>query len=131
MPKKPSLPESPAELLEELFTLFPDYKASYSGPIHDEPPSFHSVLIDFSTDFGRLVDGASEKQLRSFAHLVNVAVERGGALENALSTCLLEHLHQIRALSAFRPDLVKLARADATKGNKRLSRAVNGKRTGD
>ena len=105
------MPGAPAELLEELFDIFPEYRASYPGPIHDEAPSYQSVLIGFSSEFGRLVNGASEKQLRAFAQLVNGAVEKGGDLENAFSTCLLEHLHQIRALRKFRPYLSKLAYA--------------------
>jgi hypothetical protein len=92
-----------------LFNIFPEYSATVPNPINAEDPSFHSVLIEFSSDFGRLARGASEKQLRSFALLINAAVENGGGLENAFSTCLLEHLHQIRALQALRPYLSKLA----------------------
>ncbi len=110
MPKKLSLPQSPAELLEELYDIFPEYRGSYTGPTHDGDPSFHSVLVGFSTAFGRLASGASEGQLRAFAQLVNTAVEGGGDLENALGTCLLEHLHQIDALRELRPYLSKVAR---------------------
>jgi len=40
---------------------------------------------------------------------VNAAVAAGGLLEDAFATCLLEHLHQIRALQAFRPYLSESA----------------------
>jgi len=103
MPKTAMLPQSPEELLVQLFTIFPEYRASYTGPIHDEAPSFHSVLIDFSTSFGWLAGASSEKQLFSFGQLVNAAVEAGGVLENAFVTCLLEHMHQTGVLPAFRP----------------------------
>jgi hypothetical protein len=96
--------------LEQLFTMFPEYRAAYTGPIHDGASSFHSVLIDFSTSFGRLASTSSEKQLRSFGQLVSAAVEAGGPLENAFGTCLLEHLGQIRAWRVFRPYLSKVAR---------------------
>src|SRR5205823_1589875 len=110
MPKAPTLPQSPEELLEQLFTIFPEYRASYPGPIHDEQPSFHSVLISFSPCFGQLANTSSEKQLRSFWQLVNAAVEAGGVLENAFGTCLLEHLQQLQASRAFPPYLSKLPR---------------------
>jgi uncharacterized protein YbgA (DUF1722 family) len=109
MHKTVVLPQSPEDLLEQLFTTFPEYRASYTGPIHDEAPSFHSVLIDFSTSFKWLADASSEKQLRSLGQLVNAAVEAGGVLGNAFDTCLLEHLHQIGALRVFRPYLSKLS----------------------
>src|SRR5437762_11014473 len=110
MPRAPVLPQSPEELLKQLFTIFPEYQSAYTGPIHDDDPSFHSVLIDFSTFFGRAANSSSEKQLRSFGQLVSAAVEAGGVLENAFGTCLLEHLHQIQGLRVFRPHLSKLAR---------------------
>ena len=112
MRKSPVLPKSADELLEQLFTTFPEYRASYSGPIHDYAPSFHSVLIYFSTAFGRLAITSSEKQLRSFGALVSAAVQAGGALENAFETGLLEHLHQIQAVR-FRKFLTKSAREKA------------------
>jgi len=109
MPAPTKLPQSAEELLEQLFTMFPEYRASYEGPIHDGAPTFHSVLIDFSTRFGGLANTSSDKQLKSFAQLVNAAVEAGGKLENAFATCLLEHLHQIDALRTFGPYLSKPA----------------------
>ena len=47
----------------------------------------------------------SDVQLRSFARLVAAAERFGGKLENAFGTCLLEHLHQIRADGVFLPYL--------------------------
>src|SRR5690349_10488556 len=88
MHKTPAaLPQSPEQLLEQLFEIFPEYRASYTGPIHDNPPTFHSVLIHFSTSFGQLASTSTEKQLQLFGHLVNAAVEAGGPLENAFGTC--------------------------------------------
>jgi hypothetical protein len=104
------LPQSPEQLLEELFTIFPKYRADYTGPIHDDAPTFHSVLIAFTPFFGAELASFSEVQLRSFGTLVSAAIEAGGSLENAFGRCLLEHLHQIRALRAFRPYLSEMAR---------------------
>ena len=105
-----SLPQSPEQLLEALFGIFPQYRANYPGPFHDDAPTFHSVLLVFTPFFGGALASFSEAQLRSFAALVNGAVAQAGPLENAFGTCLLEHLHQIKAVRVFRPYLSKLAR---------------------
>jgi hypothetical protein len=104
------LPVTPEELLEELFTIFPEYRVAYDGPIHDDTPTFHSVLMAFTPFFGGRLASFSERQLRAFGELVSAAVTAGGSLENAFSTCLLEHLHQIRASQVLRPYLSELAR---------------------
>jgi hypothetical protein len=110
MPKRPRLPQSAEQLLEQLFAIFPQYCAEYAGSIHDETPTFHSVLLGFMPFFGASLGSFSHRQLKSFGALASAAVDAGGALENAFGTCLLEHLHQIRALRAFHPYLSKLAR---------------------
>jgi hypothetical protein len=96
-------PSTPEALLEELFAIFPEYRVAYNGPIHDDTPTYHSVLMAFTPFFGGHIGSISEQQLRRFGELVNVAKVAGGSLGNAFDTCLLEHLHQIRALRIFRP----------------------------
>jgi hypothetical protein len=105
-----ALPQSPEQLLEELFSIFPQYRARYDGPIHDDTPTFHSVLMTFTPFFGAEAASLSEAQLRAFGELASAAVAAGGPLENAFRTCLLEHLHQIRASQNLRPYLSELAR---------------------
>lgn len=107
MPEVRALPRSPEQLLEELFAIFPQYRADYPGPVHDEAPTFHSVLIGFSSF--RLAS-SSEAQLRGLGELVGAAVAAGGPLANAFETCLLEHQRQIGAEQALRPYLSKTAR---------------------
>jgi hypothetical protein len=104
------LPQTPEALLEELFTIFPEYRAAYDGPIHDETSTYHSVLMAFTPFFGGRSASLPESQLRAFGELVNTAVAAGGLLENAFGTCLLEHLHQIQASKILRPHLSKAAR---------------------
>jgi len=104
MRETPVIPRSPEQLLEQLFTMFPLYRAGYDG---SEAPTFHSVLIGFSSF---PLASSSEAQLRDFGALVSAAVAAGGPLGNAFETCLLEHLHQIRAERALRPYLSKTAR---------------------
>ena len=100
MPETRELPRTAEQLLEQLFAIFPQYRAEYDGPIHDEAPTFHSVLIGFSSF---PLATSPEAQLRDFGALVNAAVAAGGPLANAFETCLLEHLHQNRAERALRP----------------------------
>ena len=105
-----ALPQTPEQLLEELFSIFPKYRDEYTGPIHDGAPTYHSVIMAFVPFFGAELAAFSEAELRSFGMLVSSAVEAGGSLENAFGTCLLEHLHQIQALRVFRPYLSEMAR---------------------
>jgi hypothetical protein len=105
-----TLPQPPEQLLEELFTIFPQYRSGYPEPIHDDAPTYHSVLLAFTPFFGAQLASFSEVQLRSFGELVSTAVAQDSPLENAFGTCLLEHLHQIRAERMFRPYLSKIAR---------------------
>jgi hypothetical protein len=107
-----ALPQTPAALLEELFAVFPKYRSDYHkyGPLHNEPPTFHSILIEFTVFFATELASFSEAQLRKFGAFVSEAVEHGGELKNAFGTCLLEHLHQIRAKDRFSPYLSQFAR---------------------
>jgi hypothetical protein len=72
------LPDSPDELLNRLFTMFPRFKANYDGPIFDQPLSYDSVLTAFTSDFGLEFPNSSDDQLHDFAALVNAAVAHGG-----------------------------------------------------
>ena len=105
-----ALPQSPKDLLEELFTIFPQCRNHYEGSIHEEVSTFHSVLLAVTPFFGAQLTSFSESQLRRFGEMISVAVARDGVLENAFSTCLLEHLHQLKAERVMRPYLTKIAR---------------------
>jgi len=105
-----ALPESPEELLKELCAIFPQFQDSYESAIDDGAPTYHSVLIVFTSFFGANLPSFSAAQLSSFGALISEAVAKDGPLENAFGTCLLEHLHQIKAARALRPYLSKSAR---------------------
>jgi hypothetical protein len=104
-----TIPQSPEQLLAELFEIFPQLRTDYR-PIHDDAPTFHSVLIAFTGFFGAHSSTFSERQLREFGDLVSASLAAGGVIANAFETCLLEHLHQIRAWQVLRPHLSELAR---------------------
>jgi hypothetical protein len=72
MPKARQLPGTPEQLLEELFEIFPKCRSCYA-PIHDDAPSFHSVLISFSPLVATALSTCTKSQLLAFANLVNAA----------------------------------------------------------
>src|SRR5439155_2408023 len=47
----------------------------------------------------------SDRQVRQLAELINQAVEAPDELENAVSTCFLEHLRQVRTYKVLAPHL--------------------------
>jgi hypothetical protein len=101
---------SPDELLDRLFAMFPGFRASYEGPLYDEPLSYDSVLTAFTSDFGVQFRDSTDEQLRAFAELVHAAVSSGGELERAFSTCFLQHLREVDVDRVFWPYLSSVAR---------------------
>lgn len=90
--------------------IFPE---SCAKPLYDidiAPPSYHSILIEFTTFFGKENASFSEDQLRSLGRMVNDAVAQGDLLENAFATCFLEHLCRIKSEKMLRPHLSQAAR---------------------
>jgi hypothetical protein len=108
-----TLPESPEQLVEELFTIFPEYRVCHRTQTGGDAANYHSVLRNFTCFFGAELASFTEVQLRAFGDLVSTAVAAGGSLENAFGTCLLEHLQQIRASRVLRPYLSERAREKA------------------
>ena len=63
---------------------------------------FHCVMLLFSGYLGRAINTLSDQQLCALGNLIiNEAVSIDDDLENAVSTCLLEHLHQINCLKSL------------------------------
>ena len=100
------------QLLAELKAIFPGFEAYWlDGREDDDFPSssLHCVYQDLITFLG----GASvtPKQWQRLATLINAAVAAGGDPENAVSTCLLEHLGQVGLIKYLRPLLTPAARS--------------------
>ncbi len=92
--KKPYI-NTPEELLQSLKDIFPKYV--FERNEYDTINlSYHSLLNDFIYFYGKNSTTFTERQLRNFAEVINSAVDAGGTLENAFSTCFLEHLEQIK-----------------------------------
>lgn len=110
-------PDSPEALRLQLGLLLPAfivdcYDPAPLPPEEDEPETFHRVMCEFTYSFGKAASSLSPTKLRQIANLINDAVDRSDNLENAVTTCFLEHLHQIHAHNILWPYLSKKARAE-------------------
>jgi len=72
--------------------------------------TLHSLFRDFLSYFSSNIESFSEKQLKEIGNFINEAVEIDDDLENAISTCFLEHLHQVKANKPIKPYLSKKAK---------------------
>lgn len=72
--------------------------------------TLHGVMILFAQYFGANHRRFSEKQLRRLSEWLNSAVSVPGELENAVSTCFLEHTRQLKVNRLLAPYLSKLAK---------------------
>jgi hypothetical protein len=104
------LPGTPRELWAALIAICPAFAADLPADEVEErerenTATFHFVMQPFTTYFGTDQATLSEKQLKQLAVLINRAVENADDLENAVATCFLEHLHQIRAYKVLAPFL--------------------------
>jgi hypothetical protein len=104
------VPQSPEELNAALVAIFPRFCTA--GPESEEPQcgcsiSFHSLMREFAYFFGKEVASFTPKQLQRVGELLVCSVEHGGALENAVSTCFLEHARQLKVNRQLAPWLSK------------------------
>ncbi|MGO4703984.1 hypothetical protein [Dyella sp. 2RAB6] len=102
-----------AALLHDLASIFPEFAAYWQAEIRgDECPtsSLHGVYMSFLPFLTRAHPTPRQWQLA--ADHFSEAITAGGDRENAVSTCILEHLHQMRLDRVLRPLLSKEARAN-------------------
>ena len=108
--------QTPVELVDELSNIFPQFADEWDGGEgygYQHPSfSYHSVFLTFTPLSQAVLSAADLNQLRSFCHLVNYLVERGGDLENAVSTCFLEHASQVGVRKLIKPYLSAEAKAE-------------------
>ncbi len=108
-----SRPPKPMELLASLTGIFPQFgNQDIVVDVADSPVGIglHCVMHHFTCYFGADLQKFSARQLTSLGQLLDEAVLVDDQLENAVSTCLLEHLRQISAYRALSPYLSKRAR---------------------
>jgi len=92
------------DLLERLQTVFPSFgNAELLVEVETEELGLHGVMHSFAEYFGSNCHTATKKQLTALARILDHAVTEGGKLENAVSTCFLEHVHQLRCKHLLTP----------------------------
>ena len=96
------------DLRDLLFKVFPSFANEWEEDQEDF--TLHGVLLRFTDYFGKWEEPFSEKQISKLATFINDSVGNDDELENAISTCFLEHLRQIRADRTLLPYLSKLAK---------------------
>lgn len=110
----------PQETLHLLCSLFPSFESWWQS---EEVPTedglvdgvyyewtHHSVMSEFLVYFSKNHASFTENQLEGFGDWVNNAIATDGDLENAVSTCFLEHARQVRINRILAPYLSKQAK---------------------
>jgi hypothetical protein len=100
-----------AEALAFLAALDPTFAAEWESNEHtDDDLTLHHIVRVLACHLGARHSSLSEKQLRKLAEWLNASVAAGGERENAVSTCLLEHLHQLKLSRVLGPYLSPIAK---------------------
>jgi hypothetical protein len=100
------------QLLASLKGIFPQF--GQEDVVEDvkgaDDTGLHCVMRHFTYYFGANHTRFSERQLTALGKLLDEAVKVDDKLENAVATCMLEHLRQINAYKALSPYLSKKAK---------------------
>jgi hypothetical protein len=95
--------QSSSEVLAGIAAIFPEFAVEWERDnpyITDGKFSIHAVYMTFLPFLASAEK--TERNLRMVASLINGAVLAGGESENAVSTCLLEHVHQVGLAPALK-----------------------------
>jgi hypothetical protein len=105
-------PPEAMQLFEVLVRIFPAFEqTAVIEDIQESENGLHCVMSLFTVYLGANRGSFSDGAFRNLGNLINEAVSLDDVLENAVSTCLLEHLGQIRAYKLLSPYLSKKAKA--------------------
>jgi hypothetical protein len=107
--------ETPKDLVIALIDLFPGFRNDW-----DEGESFggigqynfHTVFMEIAPVCSDYLAMASPRKVEAFCAIINSFVASGGDMENAVSTCLLEHASQVGIAKTIKPHLSQVARAE-------------------
>jgi len=99
---------SPQQLVDQLIKIFPEFSNDW-----DEGESYgykgnytyHCVFLEFTPVSHMIFSRATNDQITDFCKLINRIVEMGGDIENAVSTCFLEHASQVGVRKIIAPYL--------------------------
>jgi len=103
-------PQIAKELWALLTEIFPGFSAYCEDEEIQPETTLHFVMTEFTSYFSGNRDTFSEFQLKKLAHFINDAVAVDDNLENAVSTCFLEHLRQVRSYKILAPFLSRQAK---------------------
>jgi hypothetical protein len=100
---------SPRDTINFLVALDPPFETELEV---EEPEQLghHRIIMIFAQYFGANHRSFSEKQLRRLGEWLSAAVATGGKIENAVSTCFLEHTHQLKVNRILAPYLSQMAK---------------------
>ena len=117
----PMSSQPPQETLRELCDIFPRFADEWTPEDAPEKDGLvdgvyykwthHGVLMSFLQYFSSNQNSFDERQIRALGLWINNAVSLDGDLENAVSTCFLEHARQVRVDRLLRPHLSRRAKA--------------------
>lgn len=100
------------QLVYDLSQALPAFAAYWAEDNEDEEfrsTSLHSVYMSFLPLLA--TSHLTEEQWKHIANLFSREVAAGGDRENAVDTCVLEHLHQVKLNKILRPLLSPQAKA--------------------
>lgn len=103
-------PRSAKELWALLTEIFPGFAEDCSEEEVQSGATLHFVMRDFAPYFSGHRNAFSERQVKALARFINEAIAVPDDLENAVSTCFLEHLHQVSSYNVLAPFLSREAK---------------------
>ena len=117
------MPHRPQETLRQLSEVFPDFPKQWEeegAPAEDGLVdgvyyewTHHAVLSQFLAFFAQRHNSFTEGQLRRLGDWINKAVRQEDEIENAVGTCFLEHMRQVRIDRVLAPYLSPAAKHKA------------------
>jgi hypothetical protein len=103
--------KTPEQVLAELVAMFPSFQGyALDNETSSDTLTVHRVMSLFTDFFIGAHSTYSDWQLIKFGSWINEVVQVDDELENAVSTCFLEHTRQIGVAKALAPHLSKLAK---------------------
>ena len=110
-------PTTPEELRDQLYAIFPDFQEEWDIEdnefIDDGRFTYHGLMLAFHDYITVRIPELSQRQVQTFAELLNTAVAQDDDLENAISTVFLEHMHQLGISKLFGTYLTAQAKRKA------------------
>ena len=105
----------PQDLVAAPIDLFPKFQDEWDegeayGGIGQY--SFHTVFMELAPVCSGYLAEASSRTVETFCTLINRFVASGGDMENAVSTCLLEHASQVGIAKTIKSHLSQAAKAE-------------------